>query len=157
MICFLQDLAPAQSALAGGKGSVLARLYQARYRVPNGLIVLTCAFDQDALKPEAWRQVGAALAKLRCGRSDVMFAVRSSALGEDSALASFAGAFETVLNVRDDESIRRAIETVRKSRQAVRVAAYSHAQGLSPVDDVAVVVQQMVIPDFRACSSRLIR
>jgi rifampicin phosphotransferase len=148
MICLFQDLAPAQAALVGAKGIVLARLYRAGYRVPNGLILLTNAFDGDALKNEAWLQVCLALAKLSGGRPDRSFAVRSSALGEDSVHASFAGAFETVLNVRGDESIRHAIETVRQSRHAGRVAAYSQAQGLAAVHDVAVIVQQMITPDF---------
>ena len=78
-------------ALAGGKGGALARLHQAGYPVPDGFVVLTTAFEGDALKPAAWDQVRDALAKLRDGRTDRPFAVRSSARSEDSAQASFAG------------------------------------------------------------------
>jgi pyruvate,water dikinase len=38
------------------------------------------------------------------------------ALSEDSAQASFAGEFETMLDVRTDEAIRAAIQAVRQSR-----------------------------------------
>jgi rifampicin phosphotransferase len=148
MICLLEDLTPAQAILAGGKGDVLARLYQAGYRVPNAFVVLTSSFEKNDLKPEAWAEVRAALAKLRNGHPDLTFAVRSSALGEDSALASFAGEFETILRVSDDTSIRRAIDTVRRSRHAGRVATYSQARGLARDHDVAVIVQQMVTPEF---------
>ena len=43
--------------LAGGKGGTLARLYQLGYPVPDGLVVLTSAFIEDGLLPEAWDQV----------------------------------------------------------------------------------------------------
>ena len=148
MICLLEDLTPAQAILAGGKGDVLARLYQAGYRVPNAFVVLTSAFENDDLKSEAWAEVRAALAKLRNDHPDLTFAVRSSALGEDSALASFAGEFETILRVSDDTSIRCAIDTVRRSRHAGRVATYSQARGLARDHDVAVIVQQMVTPEL---------
>jgi pyruvate,water dikinase len=148
MICFLRDLTPAQASLAGGKGRALAQLYQAGYPVPNGFIVLTSTFEDDALNPAAWEQISAALAKLRADQPGCSFAVRSSALSEDSAQASFAGEFETMLDVRDDDSIRRAITAVRQSRHAGRVAAYSRAQGLASPHDVAVVVQQLVLADF---------
>ncbi len=148
MISFFQDLTPAQAPLAGGKGRALAQLSQAGYPVPDGFVVLVSAFQGDTLNPAAWEQVRAALAKLRAGQPDRPFAVRSSALSEDAAQASFAGEFETVLDVRDDDGIRRAIEAVRQSRHASRVAAYSRAQGLAPDHEIAVVVQQLVAADF---------
>src|SRR5262249_36193777 len=147
MISSFQALPAAQAPLAGGKGRVLAQLYQAGYPVPNGFIVLTTAFDGDTLKPAAWEQARAALAALSAGQPDRACAVRSSALREDSAQASFAGAFETVLDVRGDDAIRRAIEAVRASRHADRVAAYSQAQGLAPAHEVAVVVQELARAD----------
>lgn len=148
LVCFFDELTPALASLAGGKGSALARLYQAGYPVPSGFVVLTSAFAGDALRPEAWPMVSAALARLRGGRPERSFAVRSSALGEDSARASFAGEFETVLDVRDDEAVRRAMTVVRASRHAGRVAAYSRAQGLEGTQDVAVVIQLLVAADF---------
>ena len=83
----------------------------------------------------------------RC-RPDQSFAVRSSALGEDSGEASFAGAFETSSTCAATRVIRHAIETVRRSRHAGRVAAYSQAQGLAAVHEVAVIVQRMITPNF---------
>lgn len=133
---------------AGGKGATLARLYQSGYPVPPGLVILPQAFDGDELLPQAWSQVLEMIKPIRNGDSQASFAVRSSALSEDSALASFAGEFETVLDVHSDEMIRQAIHTVRRSRHSLRVQAYSEAKGLDFDHQVAVVVQKLVRADI---------
>ncbi len=136
------ELTTEQLPLAGGKGGTLARLRQAGYPVPDGFVILPDAFVGDRLAPGAWSQVQSQLQRLR--QNGTAFAVRSSALSEDSALASFAGEFETVLDVHTDEMIREAIRIVRRSRHSERVQAYSHAQGFSTTHEVAVVVQRLV-------------
>ena len=133
-----------QQSFAGGKGGALARLYQAGYPVPDGFVILPTAFEDDELTSGAWTQVQAHLHRLRGTDAETTFAVRSSAMSEDSAQASFAGEFETVLNVHTDEEIRKAIHTVYHSRQSERVRAYSQAKGLSAAHEVAVVVQRLV-------------
>jgi phosphohistidine swiveling domain-containing protein len=143
LIKSFHELTAEQQAYAGGKGGSLARLSQAGYPVPDGFVILPAAFSDDELTPEAWAQVQVHLTHLR-GTEGVAFAVRSSAMSEDSAQASFAGEFETVLNVRTDEEIRQAIHTVYHSRQNERVRAYSQAKGLSAAHDIAVIVQQLV-------------
>ena len=70
--------------------------------------------------------------------------MRSSALSEDSANASFAGEFETVLNMRSDEDIHKAILTVYNSRKNERVQAYSQVKGMDTAHEIAIVVQQLV-------------
>ena len=132
----------------GGKGSTLARLHQAGYPVPDGIVILPAAFDGDQLKPSAWSQVQNHLNRMRKRDSQTAFAVRSSALSEDSAQASFAGEFETVLDVQTDEMIREAIQTVRKSRHSERVQAYTRAQGMDGFHELAVVVQRLVRADI---------
>ena len=135
--------------LAGGKGRSLARMYRAGYRVPDGFIILPAAFVGDELTSEAWAQTQMCLSRLRRADEDGSFAVRSSALSEDSAQASFAGEFETVLDVRTDEEICAAIRTVRCSRHNARVQAYTQAQGLEQTDqEIAVVVQRLIRPDY---------
>ncbi|MBN1937717.1 MAG: hypothetical protein JW934_23870 [Anaerolineae bacterium] len=145
MISSFKELTKKQEQLAGGKGRTLARLYQAGYRVPDGFIILPTAFVSDELTAEAWSLVQTYLARLRKDNKNGSFAVRSSALHEDSALASFAGEFETVLDVWTDEEIRQAIHTVRRSRHNARVQAYSQAQGLEETEhEIAVVVQRLI-------------
>jgi pyruvate,water dikinase len=140
----LDRLTAEQWRLAGGKAATLARLAQAGYPVPEAFVILPAAFAGEALLPEAWAHIQAHVAHLRTGKQAVSFAVRSSALHEDSAQTSFAGAFETVLNVTTDAEMMAAIATVRRSSQSERVEAYSLAQGIAPMQQIAVLVQLMV-------------
>ncbi|NIO76777.1 MAG: hypothetical protein GTO14_00780, partial [Anaerolineales bacterium] len=140
----INQLTAEQLSVAGGKGGSLARLYQAGFPVPDGFVIPASAFVNGHLKPEAWAEVQAHLARMRTRSHDVAFAVRSSAMSEDSAQASFAGKFETVLNVYTDEEVRRAIHTVYGSRQSERVQAYSRFKGMEPTHEVAVVIQELV-------------
>ena len=143
-----QELSKSEWAMAGGKGGTLSRLYQAGYPVPDGFVILPPAFMGHELSQDGWLQVQASLAETRNGNQAASFAVRSSALSEDSAEASFAGEFETVLDVRSEEMIREAIHTVRRSRASARVQAYSTAKGMDLEQEIAVVVQQLVRADI---------
>ena len=143
-----QKLSKMEGLNAGGKGGTLAQLYQDGYPVPDGFVILPSAFMGDELTKDGWEQVQTALTHARNGAQETSFAVRSSALSEDSAQASFAGEFETVLDVRSDEMIREAIHTVRRSRLSRRVQAYSLAKGMDLEQEIAVVVQQLVRADI---------
>ncbi len=132
---------------AGGKGGTLARLYQKGYPVPDGFVVLTQAFNEDGLLPEAWVQVKEKVNQLRKTNTKV-FAVRSSALSEDSSETSFAGEFETVLGVQSEEEILEAIHTVWQSRGSERVQSYSRIHGLGDEHEIAVIVQSLVDSDI---------
>lgn len=71
-------------------------------------------------------------------------AVRSSATLEDSASASFAGMFETVLNVNRDNLIL-SIKTVLDSINDIRVKEYCDSNNIDYSSiTMCVVVQQMV-------------
>ena len=142
------ELSPKELATAGGKGGSLAKLYQAGYPVPDGFVILPSAFKGENLQPEAWQQVLINLNRFRQLNGKPAFAVRSSALREDSAYASFAGEFETVLDVHTDEAVRAAVYEVFKSRLSERVKAYSRAKGLEGEQRIAIVVQKMVRADI---------
>ncbi|MCG6927178.1 MAG: TIGR02186 family protein [Acidobacteria bacterium] len=72
-------------------------------------------------------------------------AVRSSAVGEDGKL-SFAGQFESLLNVPPDE-VPAAWKHVVSSRFLPRAIFYRRAAGIAEVDvPMAVLVQRMVQP-----------
>ena len=128
---------------AGGKGGTLAQLYQKGYPVPDGFVVLTSAFNDEGLLPEAWEQIKKNINTLKEGTAKA-FAVRSSALSEDSSETSFAGEFETVLGVKSEEEIKSAIKTVWDSRRSERVQSYSEIHGLETEHEIAVVVQSLV-------------
>jgi phosphohistidine swiveling domain-containing protein len=144
MVKHFKELTPEQQAQAGGKGGMLARMFQEGYPVPEGFVVLPPAFQDEKLKVQAWNEVRTFMETIRKKDPGVRFAVRSSALSEDSAQASFAGEFETVLNVKTGREVHEAIDRVFKSRQSQRVQAYSRAQGLDLSGQIAVVIQQMV-------------
>ena len=138
------ELTTELQVFAGGKGSMLARMYQDGYPVPDGFVILPDAFKGEVLSDEAWDKVIIHLNDIRKSYEDALFAVRSSALSEDSAQASFAGEFESVLSVKDDKDIMQAIYTVFRSRESERVKAYSTVQGMNQTHQIAVVIQLMV-------------
>lgn len=138
------ELDKSSRPFAGGKGGMLARMFQDSYPVPDGFVILPSAFHEDELKHEAWTKIQVYLNAIRKKYREALFAVRSSALCEDSAQASFAGEFETVLSVKTDEDVHEAIYTVYRSRQTERVKAYSMVQGMEEAHQIAIVVQLMV-------------
>jgi rifampicin phosphotransferase len=143
-------LDPTQArALLGTKAASLALLAGAGFPVPAGVVVTpAAAADWD----QASAQLRAAAAELASGR-DQRFAVRSSATAEDLAGASYAGQYETVLDV-GLEGLPDAVRRVVASAASARVAAYrqAHPQAgatAAPAGDpsgsgMAVLVQVMV-------------
>jgi pyruvate,water dikinase len=92
--------------------------------------------------PEALaRSITAAAAELGEG----FLAVRSSAAGEDSAAASFAGVHETRLFIRGERELLEAIRHVWASAFSERALVYRRTAG-QPLDDItmAIVVQRMI-------------
>lgn len=129
---------------AGGKGAMLAKMFQEGYPVPEGFVVLPTAFQNEKLNKKAWEDIKIYLEAIRKNNAGASFAVRSSALSEDSAKASFAGEFETVLDVKSNDDIENAIYTVFRSKESERVKSYSYLQGIEESHQIAVVVQLMI-------------
>lgn len=144
MVKSFKSLTVDERVLAGGKGGMLAKMYQDGYPVPDGFVVLPSAFYEDKLNDKAWEEIIFLLKDIRSKNPGSLFAVRSSALSEDSASASFAGEFETVLNVGTDEEIKKAIYSVFHSKESERVKAYSSVQGIDGSHQIAVVIMLMV-------------
>ncbi|TLN14012.1 hypothetical protein FDZ71_08285, partial [bacterium] len=72
-------------------------------------------------------------------------AVRSSGTAEDLAGASFAGQYDTFLDVRGEEAILEAVKKCWASMWTARVTAYRHNRRLEKAaTGIAVVVQMMV-------------
>lgn len=143
-----KDLRGEAKSQAGGKGKVLAQLFQAGYNVPEGFIILASAFENGCLSSAAQAQIQSNLQELRKKYKNASFAVRSSAVSEDSEQASFAGEFETVLNVSSDAEIYNAISVVYESRKSTRVQEYSKAKGMGNNHRIAIVVQILIRADI---------
>src|SRR5436190_24133344 len=125
--------------LVGGKAAGLSRLLRFGVPVPRGFVIaasVTAGFDEDEILAdaccaivEAWRALEAPVV-----------IVRSSAVGEDSADASFAGQLDSIAGVRDEEALRRAVLQCWRSRGSDRVRAYEQARGHA-LDGMGIVIQ----------------
>ena len=156
---FLGERASGDAKRVGAKAATLSRL-AARYRVPAGFCLdasahetLGPALDGDAPALAALRTLAAAgYAELcrRTGRADAAVAVRSSAIGEDGAEASFAGQHETVLDVRGIDAVVHAVLACWRSADSDRAVAYRKEHGIIERPRVGVLVQEMVPADAAA-------
>jgi pyruvate,water dikinase len=118
----------------GGKAEGLAALVRLGLPVPPGFVIL------NASRSELPADLEGALSGL--GEGPV--AVRSSALGEDSAEASFAGQYTTLLDVHGFEALREAVAACLASAEAARVQAYRARRADQGPARMSVVVQRMV-------------
>lgn len=91
------------------------------------------------------REVNATLRSAVAGCGPV--AVRSSAVGEDSQGASFAGAHLTVLGLVDGEAVLDAVCLVRASAVDPAALAYRECRAVDGAIRMGVVVQQVVDAD----------
>jgi pyruvate,water dikinase len=118
----------------GGKAYGLSRLLAMGLPVPPAFVI-RCA--QSGSYPNDLDQQYRALA---CDK----VAVRSSAQGEDGADASFAGQYDTVLNVADATALRQAIDHCVASADTHRARRYQKDQFNADTATMNVVVQRMV-------------
>jgi rifampicin phosphotransferase len=131
----LADVGPGDVAVVGGKAAGLGALLADGARVPDG-VVLPVGF---AAAPSDVRR--AALVDAVTVLDSGPFAVRSSGVAEDGAGRSFAGMYETVLDVAPGD-LAAAVARCLASVTAAHVAHYDPRSGAA----VAVVIQRMVRP-----------
>ena len=128
----LDELTRADVEIAGVKASNLGELKRAGFPVPDGFVVTGETSDEVF---HAAEQLGGP------------WAVRSSGVAEDLAGASFAGQYETVLNVCGREELIAAIQRCRASAASDRVASYRAARNAPADSRLAVLVQTMLEPE----------
>jgi pyruvate,water dikinase len=79
---------------------------------------------------------------------DCPIAVRSSAVGEDSETASFAGQHLTCLNIRPSPTtLADTVRAIWKSAHSESALAYRRRLGLPREPRIGVVVQKLVVAD----------
>jgi hypothetical protein len=140
--------------LVGGKGYALGQLSHLNVNVPDGFVITTKVYtdfltqnqinvddDNAHLKMEAGvfstnvlQEIEDKLSQLR----GEYFAVRSSSVSEDSAERSFAGIFDSFLNVTKNN----IITTIKKCYLSTLSHRAKHY--LKNTEAIAVVVQEMV-------------
>jgi pyruvate,water dikinase len=142
-----EELGLGDVGLVGGKSAHLGDLLAAGFPVPTGFAVTSHALDVSSpaaagrgLSEEASAAVRAAYGALG---DDVPVAVRSSAVAEDAAAASFAGVQDTYLWVRGGAEVARAVERCSASYFNPEALTYrEHHAGAAP--GMSVAVQRMV-------------
>ncbi|MEU4421732.1 PEP/pyruvate-binding domain-containing protein [Actinoplanes sp. NPDC024001] len=120
--------------ISGGKAATLARLSAAGLAVPPAVTIRPAELDDPAFDTtvrDAARRLGSG-----------PFAVRSSALAEDLPDASFAGLYETYLDVGADE-LPGAVRRCFAAATADRVRAYRGSRAGGPAG-MTVLIQVMV-------------
>jgi pyruvate,water dikinase len=128
----------------GGKAVNLSAAFGAGLPVPEGFALSW--EDVNVIASGVPRAVGALLTDIG-DLGDVPMAVRSSAVGEDSRGASFAGQHLTVLNVVGEDALLAAIRRVWQSGRDEAALAYRRRMGMADDPRIGVVVQQLVAAD----------
>lgn len=125
----------------GGKAASLASALRAGLPVPPGAALGSAFVDRVAERDAE------AVETLRASAHvpDARLAVRSSAIGEDSADASFAGQHATKLNVRKAQLLE-AVHLVWQSARTESALAYRARKGLNAKPLMGVVVQALIEP-----------
>jgi phosphoenolpyruvate synthase/pyruvate phosphate dikinase len=159
-ILWLGEPACHDRTVVGGKAANLSRL-AATHRVPPGFCLAAPVFERaradgsepSALPPAVRDELAVAYGELagRCGVSAPAVAVRSSAVDEDGAGASFAGQHESYLNVVGPDAVAGAVRRCWESACTSRALEYRRRQDLV-LESVrlAVLVQQLVVADVSA-------
>lgn len=139
MTALFVDLARADDeSRFGGKAAQLARALAQGLPVPGG-VALPYGAAADLLAPASRDLCSRMIADL-----GGLVAVRSSAVGEDSASASFAGQHATVLGVASGDQLAGALREVMDSAHTAAARAYRHKLGLAPEPRMGIVVQRLV-------------
>src|SRR3990172_8631208 len=120
--------------VVGGKARGLAALIAAGFPVPEGFVVSPEATPEEIIA--AYRRVGTP-----------RVAVRSSAADEDSSRFSYAGQFETFLNISGEEALLRAVEACRASVLTTRGATYREYPNRA-ASRMCVIVQRMIESEY---------
>lgn len=139
-----ENLVPLSAAIdpaeVGSKAAALARAHHDGYRVPEAVVLPMSVVDDVAQRGAEPGDLTGLISRL--GGS---VAVRSSALEEDRADASYAGQYETVLDVTDGTALVAAVRRCRDSAHSAAVTSYAERVHASE-DGIAILIQRMLAP-----------
>jgi phosphoenolpyruvate synthase/pyruvate phosphate dikinase len=142
----LSELCRADEPRFGGKSAGLGELLAAGARVPAGFALACSAYELAKQEPPLPEAVRAEIARRYAELGDeVPVAVRSSAVGEDSAEATFAGQQETLLWVRGVASVCDAVRKCWASLYSPTAVAYRARLGDQRADPTIGVTVQVLV------------
>lgn len=123
----------------GGKAVSLGRALRAGLPVPAGF-ALSCEWVEAVVRNDS-----TVLAQLEAAFAQMTppIAVRSSAVGEDSMDASFAGQHVSVLNVATFTQLTEAIDAVMRSALTPAAQSYRQKLGIKGSASMAIVLQEL--------------
>jgi pyruvate, water dikinase len=131
------------AGLFGGKAAQLATAMRAGLPVPAGVALPVRFVDAVAAGDRETRQQLTAI----CATLAAPLVARSSAVGEDSEQASFAGQHLTRLNLRSEPELVEAVCAIWDSARSPSALGYRERLGLPREPRMAVVVQELVDAD----------
>jgi phosphohistidine swiveling domain-containing protein len=141
------------SAQIGGKATSLFCLVRRGFQVPPFFVLTVDAYHaSQAGKVGRDLRVGILRALHAIGGNEAAYAVRSSGVAEDSADFSYAGVFETVLDVRGEDELIAAVERCWASHGSAIAQSYRQRRGVLDDAAMAVVVQRMVQAEWSGVS-----
>lgn len=127
----------------GNKAARLGIMIQAGLPVPGGFVLTAEMLDESGedfeLAPREAENIESAWKESEIDKA----AVRSSGLNEDGSRKSYAGIFDSVLNV-DRNGLLEAVKTVRNSLTGGRVSSY----GVESGERGGIIVQKMVAAEY---------
>ena len=143
----LTRLSDATRECCGGKAAALGDLLRAGLPVPDGLVIPSDV--HQGAGPAVSSQLRTAVADELARLGHPVVAVRSSALSEDTADASAAGQYESVIGIRTVAGLCDAIVTCWASADAPRVNDYwaAQADASRPASGMPVLVQRVIAAD----------
>ncbi|TLF54531.1 phosphoenolpyruvate synthase [Nocardia cyriacigeorgica] len=132
--------------LVGDAGTELERLHAQALDTSGKTVQQLCTQMRELVQHAAFDDTArqAILAAYHDLGDRVSVAVRSSAVGEDSATSSFAGMNLSRTNIRGDDELIAAVTDCWASLFTPRVVTYRARRGMRQTPAMAVVVQRMV-------------
>lgn len=142
----------------GSKAANLGDMRIAGFPVPDGFVLTTDAFEifleenelgknssyRSVLNAKIPKEIEEQLKSAYEPFKTLSLAVRSSGIAEDLGEASFAGQYETVLDVRGFDALIFAIKRCWASVFSDRVLRYVAEKGLDQKNSMAILVQHLV-------------
>lgn len=148
-IVWFKDIRLKDVALVGGKNASLGEMMRPLKKqgviVPNGFAITTNAYKAFIREKKIPAVLEAEIRSVYKKLGGGPVAVRSSATAEDLAGASFAGEYDTYLNVKGEAEVLRAIQKCFTSLFTERAVSYRKDKGISEKNiAMSVGVQKMV-------------
>lgn len=132
--------------IVGEKAYSLAKLNKKNIKIAKGLVI-TSMFWEDYSKERDINLINKISKEILMKLDVDSYAVRSSAIGEDSSNHSWAGCFDTFLNV-SKKDLSKAIIECGQSLNNDRVRAYTKLSNYDvSIDKIGIIVQEYIKGD----------